>query len=175
MPEESAKRGSAEDADPLVALVRQKADELRRNCLIPPDLEARLDAHAEAIAGRPEASGKRLREAIQSIKAGPPPSLAVRNRATRVIAGPMLLLINRVDQLAASVRRALEVVAEALDDPDGHRHAALERQVDQLLDRVAQLDRLPEGQDALVDLRRRVEDLEAAVREVNDRSKNRQE
>lgn len=155
--------------DPLIELVRREAADLRNSGLVPADLEARLDAHADAIAARPQRSSARIRKVADSIRV--PPSMALRNPASRFIARPVLLVLDRLEQLARSTRQAFEVVADTLDEPDSHSHAALERQVDHLLDRVASLDRLPEGGSALIDLRRRVEALETEVRLLRENPK----
>ncbi|MGH9054426.1 MAG: hypothetical protein ACRDYY_00950 [Acidimicrobiales bacterium] len=158
-------RGTLIEGDDVEEMVRAKAAEQRQAGLVPEDLEERLDAHARAVLARPAPPGDRLRHAAESI-----PVSGWRLQRPRSMRDLMGLLrevaaaTRRVEELAESTRAALLVAAETLDHPGQHTHPELAGPLDQALDRLSGLDRLPGGGLALADLRQRVEALEAARR-----------
>lgn len=75
-------------------------------------------------------------------------------------------ILEQVQEFADGVRDVLRTMLAAMEEPHGHVHADLVGQIDSLFEHVAAFERGPSGSKAAVaDLRRRVEQLEAAERD----------
>jgi hypothetical protein len=152
------------------ATCRDRARQSRQAGLVPADLEARLDAHARLesarLASRLESPGEKIRQAIAPLTPSPVDRVigghSLRSLAGRLVGTQITRLRTRVEEVADSARSALLAAAEALDRPGQHGHPELAGPLDQVVDRMASLERLLNDGEALAALRRRIEVLEAA-------------
>jgi SAM-dependent methyltransferase len=165
--------------DELVAQLKAKVEQRRRDGVYPPGLEDDLDAHfhriarhrvepdTEALEARLAALEERIAFSAERIglDSGVPGGSALHRTVAKVVGRQTQGVLQQVQEFADAVRDALRAMADSLDDATTHVHADLVGQLDAVFERLAAFERGPVGSAAAVaDLRRRVEELEAAER-----------
>ncbi|HEX2039531.1 MAG TPA: class I SAM-dependent methyltransferase [Acidimicrobiales bacterium] len=165
------------DVDRLVAELRERVEQRRRDGLVPDDLEEELDEHFRRIAAHripPETDD--LEEALEELNlhmafgAG-----RIRHESTvlggerfhravgKAVARQTHGVLEQVQEFADAVRQVLRVMADALENPKVHVHDELIGMFDGIHERISAFERGPVHSEAAVaDLRRRVEQLEEA-------------
>ena len=165
--------------DELVARLKARVEQRRRDGVYPPGLEDDLDAHFQRIARHRvepdtealEACLAALEERIAfsveriGLESGVPGGSALHRTVSRIVGRQTQGILQQVQEFADAVRDALREMADSLDDPATHVHADLVGQLDAVFERLAAFERGPvDSAAAVADLRRRVEELEAAER-----------
>ena len=116
-----------------------------------------------ALAAVDEAMG--FTPARIAYESGVPGGSSLHRTIAKIVSRQTNGVLEQMHDFAVAVREVLREMAVVLEHPNAHVHAELLGQVDALLERFADLDRAPQGTDAsLVDLRKRLERLEAAER-----------
>ncbi|HEY2429587.1 MAG TPA: methionine biosynthesis protein MetW [Acidimicrobiales bacterium] len=170
-------RPNPSSIDPLIDELRAKVAERRKAGFYPEGLEHELDAHFKRIvAHRRMTDMTNLRASLAALEirglfspdriplsTSIPGGERVHQVVSKLVSRQTQGILEQVQDFADMVREALEIVADALEDPYGHVHADIVGQVDAVWERLAAWERGPvEDAGAIGDLRRRVEALEAA-------------
>lgn len=165
--------------DELVAQLKAKVAERRKSGAYPDGLEAKLSQHLERLAAHratdPTHTTGAAVEAVARTSGFDPARIVVDSRMPggqalhrgvgKLVSRQTQGILEQVQEFADSVRVALQVMGEALQDPYFHRHRDLEGQLDAAFERLAEYEREPvDTRMAFAELQRRVEDLEAAER-----------
>jgi len=165
------------EVDALVEQLRARVQERRQAGAYPAGLEQDLEAHFRRIAAhRVVPNVDAVRQAMErlDVKMGfgldrirfdsnLPGGDRLHRAMGRVQARQTAGVLQQVQEFADGVRDVLTAMVASLEDPNGHVHADLVGQIDAVLERVTSYERGPADSAAAVgDLRRRVEELEAA-------------
>jgi hypothetical protein len=161
--------------DELVAQLKARVEQRRREGLYPPGLEDDLDAHfqrivrhrvepdTEALEARLVALEQRIAFSAERIglDSGMPGGSALHRTVAKIVGRQTQGILQQVQEFADAVRDALRQMAESLDDANTHVHADLVGQLDAVFERLAAFERGPaDSAAAVADLQRRVEELE---------------
>jgi SAM-dependent methyltransferase len=169
-----------EPIDALIARLRERVAARTEQGLYPAELDHELDDHFQRIvAHRPapydfEELRRRLGHLDEAMgfspgriryESGLPGGPALHRTIGKAVSRQTAGILEQLHRFAEAVRAVLQELAVAIEHPNAHVHAELLGQVDNLMERMAAFDRLPQdGELALVDLRRRLDRLEAAER-----------
>lgn len=164
--------------DDLIKRLRERVEERRERGVYPNDLEASLDAHFQRIAAhRPtpydyDALRRRLSDLDEAMAFSPanipyesslPGGAALHRTIGKAVSRQTAGILEQLQRYAGALRDVLREMVVVLEHPNSHVHAELLGQVDGLLERVAEFERLPQDSIAgLVDVRRRLDRLEQA-------------
>lgn len=167
----------SERVDELIGQLRARVEERRRQGAYPPGLEDDLDAHFRRIAAhRVVPDLDELKTKLTDLDArsrfGPdripvgshiPGGDVLHRSVSKVVARQTQGILEQVQAFADGVREVLHRILAAIEDPYGHVHADLVGQIDGIFERLTGYERGPaDSAAAVVDLRARVEQLEAA-------------
>ena len=164
------------DVDDLVAALKARVAERRRNGAYPAGLESELDSHFQRIVThRAEPYDfEQLRAKMgdldhalgfspaninyeSSLPGGP----ALHRAVSKVVSRQTQGILEQVHRFGESVRDVLREMILVLEHPNGHAHPDMLGQIDAILERLVSYERAPENSGLAVgDLRRRVEELE---------------
>ena len=163
--------------DPLIEELRSRVAERRKSGFYPEGLEEELDAHFRRIVAHRRVSDlTSLRSSLDvldvrgafntdriSLGTAVPGGERLHRSVGKVVARQTQGILEQVQEFADVVREALGKIADALEDPYGHVHTDMVGQLDAVWERLAAWERGPvESAAAVVDMRRRIEALEAA-------------
>lgn len=164
--------------DDLIEQLRERVAARTEQGLYPPDLERDLDDHFQRIvAHRPAPYDfAELRQRLGHLdgamgfspahiryESGLPGGSALHRTVGKAVSRQTAGILEQMHRFAEALRAVLQELVVAIEHPNAHVHAELLGQVDSLMERMAAVDRLPDDGDlAVVDLRRRLERLEAA-------------
>jgi SAM-dependent methyltransferase len=164
--------------DDLIKRLRDRVEERKGRGMYPAELEADLDAHFERIAAhRPSPYDydhlrQRLSELDEAMgfspahivyESGLPGGTALHRSIGKMVSRQTAGVLEQMHRYADAMREVLREVVVVLEHPNSHVHAELLGQLDGLLERLADFERLPaDSIVGLADLRRRLERLEAA-------------
>jgi 2-polyprenyl-3-methyl-5-hydroxy-6-metoxy-1,4-benzoquinol methylase len=164
------------DIDAVVARLRERVEQRRREGLYPEDLDRELHEHQRRIAAfRSMPDFDKARRAIDRVdtmagftperietESRVPGGKALHDAVAKLVSRQTAGVLEQVQFFADSVRDALHELLALIEDP-AHVHADLVGQIDAVFDRIASFERGPSGSKAAVaDLRKRVEELEVA-------------
>jgi len=167
--------------DELVARLRERVEERRREGAYPADLERDLDEHFQRIAAhrvepydfdvmREKLGGLDRAMAFSAdaaVGASEVPGGELVHRAVaKVVRRQTQAVVEQLQRFADEVRDVLQEIVRVLQHPDGHRHPDMLGQIDALLERLVSYERVPANPTTgVAELRRRMERLEAAATE----------
>jgi SAM-dependent methyltransferase len=164
------------NVDEVVAQLRERVEQRRREGFYPEDLDRELHEHQRRIAQfRSIPNLDPLRGALTRLddvsgftptrietESRVPGGRALHDLVARLVHRQTAGVLEQVQLFADVVRDALKAVLAVIEEP-AHVHADLVGQIDALFDRMAAFERGPSGSKAAVaDLRRRVGELETA-------------
>jgi SAM-dependent methyltransferase len=172
----SASPDPVPDVESLVARLRERVEQRRRDGGYPVGLEAGLDAHFQRIAAhRPvpydyEGLRSRMRSLEDSMtfspakiayESGLPGGAALHRTVGKAVSRQTAGILEQLQGFAVALRDVLAEMTAVLEHPNAHVHSELLGQVDALMEHAASWDRRPgEGDAELLDLQRRLERLE---------------
>jgi 2-polyprenyl-3-methyl-5-hydroxy-6-metoxy-1,4-benzoquinol methylase len=163
--------------DHLIHELQLRVAARRDQGFYPEGLEENLDAHfRRVVAHRVTADLGDLHTDLEvldirgwfsperiSSNTSVPGGAIVHRLVSRLVARQTQGILEQVQEFSDSVRKALRHVVDALEEPNGHVHADVIGQLDAIFERLASFERGPtDSAAAVADLRRRVENLEAA-------------
>jgi SAM-dependent methyltransferase len=167
--------GEAPNVDALVAELKARVEERRKQGLYPENLEHELHEHQRRIAhfrsvpdldvirnalDRLDVVGGFSPERIET-ESRLPGGRALHETVAKVVNRQTTGVLSQMQEFGDTVRLALRAILAVIEEP-AHVHADLVGQIDALFERVAAFERAPSSSKAAVaDLRRRVEELEA--------------
>lgn len=167
------------NVDELVARLRAKVEERRQSGEYPPGLEHDLDAHLRRVAAhRADGYTDELRARLAHLERGvgfDPGRISYDSRVPggkllhksigKVVSRQTQGIFEQVQELTDAVRESVRAIADALEDPRGHKHHDLAGQLDAIFERLAAYEREPaDTSSAVADLRRRLDALEETER-----------
>ncbi|HEV7886453.1 MAG TPA: methyltransferase domain-containing protein [Acidimicrobiales bacterium] len=167
------------DIDALVDRLRAKVDERRQAGIYPPELEEEMAAHFRRITSHrilpnlddlQEALGdlqRRLdfRPERTPIESRLPAGAAMHKTLAKLQARQIAGALEQVRDFGEGVLQLLTLITAAIENPNSHVHTDLVGQMDATVERVSGYERAPASSaEAVSDLRRRVEELEALER-----------
>jgi SAM-dependent methyltransferase len=167
----------APNVDELIAQLRAKVEERRAAGEYPAELEADMAAHFRRISSHRmapnldelETALDRLRTLLDfraeniPVESRLPGGSGLHKTMAKLQARQITGALQQVQEFGAGVVQALNLITAALENPNSHVHGDLVGQIDATVDRVSRYERAPASSpEAVADLRRRVEDLEAA-------------
>lgn len=162
--------------DELLAQLRARVEERRRQGVYPPGLEQELDDHFRRIATHrqpaniddvrsklAELQGRMHFDPNIPVESRIPGGTAFHSAVTKLVARQTNAILQQVQQFAEGVREALHALATAIENPQAHVHADVIGQLDAVFERLAAFERLPgDGGAGLAEVTRRLERLEAS-------------
>lgn len=164
--------------DDLVAQLKAKVEERRRRGEYPADLEDRLSEHFRRIAAMrpPGFDPVPMQQRLALIEKSFQFDAGKVNAASRLPGGSILHktvakmvrrqtdeIFEQVRYFAAVTRDTFSLMFDMLQESGTHVHRDVQANIDALYEKLSVLDRSPQGGDeSVVDLRRRIERLEAA-------------
>lgn len=166
--------GEAPNVDALVAELKARVEQRRREGLYPEGLEDELHEHQRRIAHfRSVPDLDAIRTALDALdivggfsperiesESRMPGGKALHEAVAKVVARQTSGVLSQVQEFGDAVRVALRAILAVIEEP-AHVHADLVGQIDALFERAAAFERAPSSSKAAVaDLRRRVEQLE---------------
>jgi hypothetical protein len=146
---------SAGDVDELVGELGRRVAEREAAGEYPPGLEDELDVHFERIAihRAPAYDFEELRRRILAVEAAAqfrpdaistdtriPGGSLVHRVVGRLVARQTQGVLEQVQRHADTVRDALHALLAALESPAAHHHLEIQRQLDALFERLAQIE-----------------------------------
>ena len=143
------------DVDALVAELRARVEQRRRQGVYPPGLEDDLDQHFRRIAGHrviPDFSAVEQALAAMRAKAafsanrvpagsGIPGGQYVHRLLAKLMRRQAEGILAQVQEFADAVHDAMQAMLNAMEQPPNHTHGELAGEIDAILDRMAQPDR----------------------------------
>lgn len=168
--------GEPLNVDDLVAQLKRRVEERRREGLYPPDLDADLHEHQRRIAQfRSGPDFAPVLDALSHLDAlsgfSPeridthsrvPGGKALHETVAKVVSRQTAGILEQVQLFADAMREALRAMLAVIEQPN-HVHADLVGQLDAVFERIAAFERGPASSKAAVaDLRQRVDELEVA-------------
>jgi SAM-dependent methyltransferase len=163
--------------DDLIARLRERVNERRESGDYPEGLEEQLEEHFHRIVfHRMKSQVDQLQADVDAIDSHMDFSLSGVGHDSGMPGGEMLhkalnkamvrytdAMQNQLREYAEAIRRAIRTLAAAIQDPNTHTHGDLIGHLDAILERLNSYERAPgSGEEAVGDLRRRVEALERA-------------
>jgi SAM-dependent methyltransferase len=168
--------GEPLNVDDLVAQLKRRVEERRREGLYPPDLDADLHEHQRRVAQfrsgpdftpvldalhRLDVLGGFSLERIDT-SSRLPGGKAMHDTVAKVVSRQTAGVLEQIQLFADTVREAMRAMLAVVEQPN-HVHADLVGQLDAVFDRIAAFERGPASSKAAVaDLRKRVDSLEVA-------------
>lgn len=174
---EAAPESTPHGIDDLLERLRKRVEERRANGDYPAELEEQLEDHFRRIVlHRQKADTAQLQADIDAIDSHMDftqqdmgvdsnfPGGEIMHKAfSKALHRHTAQLHQQLQEFAEAVRRAMQSLANATQDPNSHTHGDLIGHLDAVLERLASYERAPvDSTAALGDLRRRVEELERA-------------
>ena len=165
--------------DDLVTRLRSKVEERRQSGEYPPGLEDDLDAQLRRVAAhRSDGFVDELRARLARLEWGigfdrrrisydsrVPGGKLLHKGIGKVVSRQTQGIFEQVQELTDAVRDSIRAIADALEDPRGHKHHDLAGQLDAIFEKLAAYEREPaDTSSAVADLRRRLDVLEEAER-----------
>jgi hypothetical protein len=149
---------STPDIDELVASLRQRIDDRRREGLYPVGLETQLERHFRQIMAdldRPEPDVPAVWDAVNRVQEIPgfsaeritmtsrlPGGQSLHTIAGKVVSRQTIGVLQQVQQFASAVQLALIQLAKAVEIEAGVRQRIMEDTIAGVLDRLAVIDEL---------------------------------
>jgi SAM-dependent methyltransferase len=169
---------SLTDVDDLVAALKERVAERRRNGAYPTGLESELDSHFQRIVthrAEPydfEKLRAKMGDLDHALGFSPanihydssvPGGVTLHHAVAKIVGRQTQGILEQMHRFGESVRDVLREMVLVLEHPNGHAHPDMLGQIDAILERLVSYERAPDNSGlAVADLRRRIDELEQA-------------